>query len=64
MTSDLSNNSGTEMILAHENVLRRRRGGALGAQPSNTFTTLRITASEWEGIGVYHLPNAHTARGA
>jgi len=66
MTSDLSNNSGTEMILAHENVLRRvqeMKSIPEHAMPSNTYFSDRYRIHRFvngEGIEVYHLPNAHT----
>jgi glyoxylase-like metal-dependent hydrolase (beta-lactamase superfamily II) len=66
MTSDLSNNSGTEMILAHENVLRRvqeMKSIPQHAMPSNTYFSDRYRIHRFvngEGIEVFHLPNAHT----
>jgi cyclase len=66
VTLERSNNSGAEMILAHENVLTRLQEMNTvpdAGLPINTYFTERYRLHRFfngEGVEVMHLPKAHT----
>ena len=66
VTLERSNNSGAEMIVAHENLLTRLQGMKTvpdRALPMNTYFTERYRLHRFfngEGVEVLHLPKAHT----
>jgi len=66
ISSDRTQNSGSEIILAHENVVRRleaMKDVPPRAIPTESYFSDRYRIHRYvngEGIEVYHLPNAHS----